>query len=407
MDQDADRRLGDSFRPLRPPLERLERLVARVHEVGAERLPRSAPASTGSTCRADRRPPCSAARNNGHIAPPMLPITTTVWVGAPSGWAGTGRRRPATKPPRATMPVAATAAATSAYSTRDDPGTLGHAGSGDASRRRRSPTSRRSPRPSEPTVAHIVKVGPGETAAAKVLEARINGTPIEALCGHVWVPSRDPRSCRCARRARRSTTCTGSSTTACMTRPPTDAIDLHLREAVRALLLDDDDHVLLVRFEFPTATVWGLPGGGLEPDEEHLAGLRRELREELGLIDVVIGPHVWSREHVIPMIDRPRRPARPDLPRAHAAVRSGAGDRVGGDARRVRARDPLVVARRDRRDHGVDACCSCRGAWRRSPATVASTARRWRRSTPASDQDAAVCATPSVPAGDRGLDAAS
>ena len=45
----------------------------------------------------------------------------------------------------------------------------------------------------EPAAAHIVKVGPGESAAAKVLEARINGTPIEALCGHVWVPSRDPR----------------------------------------------------------------------------------------------------------------------------------------------------------------------------------------------------------------------
>jgi hypothetical protein len=45
----------------------------------------------------------------------------------------------------------------------------------------------------EPIVAHIVKVGRGESAAAKVLEARINGTPLEALCGHVWVPSRDPR----------------------------------------------------------------------------------------------------------------------------------------------------------------------------------------------------------------------
>jgi hypothetical protein len=45
----------------------------------------------------------------------------------------------------------------------------------------------------EPQVAHIVKVGPGESAAAKVLEARINGTPVEALCGHVWVPSRDPK----------------------------------------------------------------------------------------------------------------------------------------------------------------------------------------------------------------------
>ena len=45
-----------------------------------------------------------------------------------------------------------------------------------------------------PDCAHIVKVGPGETATAKVLEARVMGTPLEALCGHVWVPSRDPKS---------------------------------------------------------------------------------------------------------------------------------------------------------------------------------------------------------------------
>lgn len=45
----------------------------------------------------------------------------------------------------------------------------------------------------EPASAHIVKTEPGENAAAKVLEARIMGTPLEALCGHVWVPSRDPK----------------------------------------------------------------------------------------------------------------------------------------------------------------------------------------------------------------------
>ena len=45
----------------------------------------------------------------------------------------------------------------------------------------------------EPGVAHIVKSGADESAAAKVLEARINGTPVEALCGHVWVPARDPK----------------------------------------------------------------------------------------------------------------------------------------------------------------------------------------------------------------------
>lgn len=42
-------------------------------------------------------------------------------------------------------------------------------------------------------VAHIVRTKPGEDAAAKVLAARIEGTPLEALCGHTWVPSRDPK----------------------------------------------------------------------------------------------------------------------------------------------------------------------------------------------------------------------
>ena len=76
---------------------------------------------------------------------------------------------------------------------------------------------------------------------------------------------------------------------------------LHLRDAARALVVDDDDRVLLVRFEFPTATVWALPGGGLDPGESHVDGLRRELHEELGLTGVEIGPHIWTREHVIPM----------------------------------------------------------------------------------------------------------
>jgi hypothetical protein len=49
------------------------------------------------------------------------------------------------------------------------------------------------PQTGEPTAAHIVKTKKGENAAAKVLEARIYGTPLEALCGYVWVPSRDPK----------------------------------------------------------------------------------------------------------------------------------------------------------------------------------------------------------------------
>ncbi|MDP9465373.1 MAG: NUDIX domain-containing protein, partial [Actinomycetota bacterium] len=76
----------------------------------------------------------------------------------------------------------------------------------------------------------------------------------------------------------------------------TDPVEgLRIRQAVRALVIDPDQRVLLVRFEFPTATRWALPGGGLEPGEDHLDALRRELEEELGLVDAVIGPQIWHR----------------------------------------------------------------------------------------------------------------
>ncbi len=83
----------------------------------------------------------------------------------------------------------------------------------------------------------------------------------------------------------------------------TDTSGLRIREAVRALVLDPDDRVLLVRFEFPQGTRWALPGGGIEPGEETEDALRRELAEEAGLHDPMIGPHIWNRLHVIPFID--------------------------------------------------------------------------------------------------------
>jgi 8-oxo-dGTP pyrophosphatase MutT (NUDIX family) len=49
--------------------------------------------------------------------------------------------------------------------------------------------------------------------------------------------------------------------------------------------------------------VWSLPGGGLDPGESHIDALHRELIEEVGLRDPVIGAHVWNREHIIPHDD--------------------------------------------------------------------------------------------------------
>jgi 8-oxo-dGTP pyrophosphatase MutT (NUDIX family) len=56
--------------------------------------------------------------------------------------------------------------------------------------------------------------------------------------------------------------------------------DRGLRAAVRALVLDENDHVLMVRLVFGHGAYWVLPGGGIDEGEDVLSALRRELREE-------------------------------------------------------------------------------------------------------------------------------
>lgn len=74
---------------------------------------------------------------------------------------------------------------------------------------------------------------------------------------------------------------------------------MSVRQVVRVLLLDEGDRVLLVRFRDGARTWWCTPGGGVELGESDEQTAIRELREEIGLASIELGPCVWTRRLVI------------------------------------------------------------------------------------------------------------
>ncbi len=68
---------------------------------------------------------------------------------------------------------------------------------------------------------------------------------------------------------------------------------------VRAIILDQNNRVLMIRQQHQERQVWTVPGGAIELGETSEEAAIREVKEETGL-DVIIGKMIWHVEQLIP-----------------------------------------------------------------------------------------------------------
>lgn len=73
-----------------------------------------------------------------------------------------------------------------------------------------------------------------------------------------------------------------------------DGVTTLVRQAARVILLDHEQRVMLLRYD-ENQGFWATPGGALELGEDYPTAALRELREELGIEDVELGPQLAER----------------------------------------------------------------------------------------------------------------